>query len=48
MHNKYGFSIYELMVVIAIIAFISAIATPSIVGWRSKAKMKDAVSMLRV
>jgi prepilin-type N-terminal cleavage/methylation domain-containing protein len=47
MHNKYGFSLYELMMVIAICAIITSIATPAIINWRDKAKMKDAVSMLR-
>lgn len=47
MHKKNGFSLYELMVVIAIIAIISAIATPSITSWLGKAKMNDAVNTLR-
>ena len=47
MHNNYGFSLYELMVVIAICAIITAFATPAAINWRNKAKMNDAVSMLR-
>ena len=47
MHNKYGFSLYELMIVIAICAIITAFAIPATINWRTKAKMNDAVSMLR-
>ena len=47
MHNKYGFSLYELIVVIAICAIITALATPATIKWRNEAKMDNAVSMLR-
>jgi len=37
----------ELMVVIAMLAVISALALPSFAGWRNDAKLRDAVSLLR-
>ena len=37
----------ELMVVIAMLAVLSALAIPSLVEWRNESKLKDAVSLLR-
>ena len=42
-----GFSFIELMVIIAIIAVISAIAIPNMIGWRASAKIRGAVSNLK-
>jgi prepilin-type N-terminal cleavage/methylation domain-containing protein len=42
-----GFSFYELMVVIAIIAIISAIAIPNMFAWRASAKFRGAVANLK-
>jgi len=39
-----GFSLFELVTVIAIIAIASAIAVPGIISWRQNAKMKSAVN----
>ena len=47
MRNKSGFTFMELMVVIAILAVISALGVPSFIGWRNEAKLRDAVSLLR-
>ena len=47
MRNKMGFSLMELMVTLSMFAVIAALAVPSITGWRSEAKLKDAVSLLR-
>jgi prepilin-type N-terminal cleavage/methylation domain-containing protein len=47
MRNKFGFSLMELTVVIAVGAIISAIAVPSVINWRGKAKMREAISTLR-
>jgi len=44
-HNA-GFTIWELMIVIAIIAVLSAIAVPNMIGWRERAKLRGAVSNL--
>lgn len=41
MRRNAGFSIYELMVVIAIIAVLSAIVVPNMIGWRNRAKLGD-------
>jgi len=43
MKNKKGFTIMELMVVIAIIGVITAIATPSVIRWFSNQKFNSAV-----
>ncbi len=42
-----GFSFYELMVVIAIIAIISAIAIPNMFAWRADAKFRGAMANLK-
>ncbi len=44
-HNS-GFSLFELIIVIAIIAVASAIATPNIISWRQNVKMKGAVNSI--
>jgi len=42
-----GFSLYELMVVVAIIAIISTIAVPNFLGSRLETKLKGAVHNLK-
>jgi len=42
MTNKNGFSIIELLVVVAIFGILSVIATPSILSWRSGIEFRDA------
>jgi len=44
-HNS-GFTVFELVTVIAIIAIASAIAVPGIISWRQNAKMKSAVNSI--
>jgi type IV fimbrial biogenesis protein FimT len=39
-----GFSLFELMTVVAIIAIASALAVPNVIAWRQNAKMKSAVN----
>jgi len=46
-HNNAGFSLAELMTVIAIIAILSAIAVPNMIGWRERAKIRGAAENLR-
>ena len=41
-----GFTILELLVVLAVIAVVSAIVTPNFIRWRNNAKMRDAVDNL--
>jgi prepilin-type N-terminal cleavage/methylation domain-containing protein len=41
MRNNNGFSLYELMTVIAIIGILSAIAIPNMIAWRNNAKLGD-------
>jgi prepilin-type N-terminal cleavage/methylation domain-containing protein len=48
MRNKMGFTLMELIIVIAILVVVSSIAVPSLVGWRNNAKLRDGASMLRV
>jgi type IV fimbrial biogenesis protein FimT len=42
-----GFSLVELMMVICVLALISAIATPSLLNWRNNAKLRGAASNLK-
>ncbi|MCC6502140.1 MAG: prepilin-type N-terminal cleavage/methylation domain-containing protein [Deltaproteobacteria bacterium] len=42
MKNQRGFSLAETLMVLAIMAILSAIALPSLVTWRSSAKYKEA------
>ena len=42
-----GFSLTELMMVICVLAIISAIATPSLLSWRSSAKLRGAAANLK-
>ena len=46
MKKSRGFSILELLVVLAVIAVVSAIVTPSFISWRNNAKMRGAVDNL--
>ena len=47
MHKKDGFSLYELLVVVAIIAVVSTIVAPPIMSWRSSAKLRGAADNIR-
>lgn len=42
MRNNKGFSIMELMTVIAVLAILSAIAIPGFIGWRNNAQLGRA------
>ncbi len=44
--NQKGFSLIELMVVVAIIAILSTIAIPAYQGFQVKARQKEATSSL--
>ena len=46
MRGNSGFSLYELMVVIAIIAVLAAIAVPNMIGWRQRARLGEATRAL--
>ena len=47
MRNTSGFTMIELIVVIAILAIMASFAVPSLYSWRSEAKLKSAVSLIR-
>ena len=47
MYKESGFSLMELMLVISMIALITAIAMPSMLGWREGAKLRGTVENLR-
>ncbi len=47
MRNTSGFTILELMIVLALAAIVASIAAPSFLTWRSDAKLRSAVSMIR-
>ena len=47
LRKKNGFTIFELLVVIAVIAVVSAILTPQVIGWRNSAKLRGAVGNLK-
>ena len=47
MRKKDGFSLFELLVVLAIIAVISTIAAPHVLSWRSSAKLRGAADNVR-
>jgi prepilin-type N-terminal cleavage/methylation domain-containing protein len=47
MRNKEGFSLLELMIVIAIIAILSAIVTPNILAWYRAQGLRSAVVELQ-
>ena len=44
MRNNRGLTLVELMVVIGIIAVVSAIAVPNLIGWRGKRQLEAAVN----
>jgi len=47
MKKQDGFTIYELLTVIGIIAVLAIIATPNMISWRSEIKLRDASNNLR-
>jgi type IV fimbrial biogenesis protein FimT len=47
MRNKSGFSLIELLMVIAVIAVVSAVMVPSIISWRNGAKLRGAAGNLK-
>ena len=47
MKSSKGFSLLETMVVIGLLAILTAIAVPSIISQRNTANLRDAVSMIR-
>jgi prepilin-type N-terminal cleavage/methylation domain-containing protein len=47
MKKQNGFTIYELLMVICIIAVLAVIATPNMISWRSEVKLRGASNNLR-
>ncbi|MCP4690817.1 MAG: prepilin-type N-terminal cleavage/methylation domain-containing protein [Desulfobacterales bacterium] len=46
--GKSGFTLMELMVVIAIVAIMGAIVTPNLIGWLTHSRFRSAVSDLAI
>jgi len=47
MRNNSGFTLFELIIALAVFAILSSIAVPSFLTWRNDAKMRSAGSMIR-
>jgi len=47
MQRTDGFSLMELMVVLAIVAVVSAIVAPNVISWRSAAQLRGAAGNLK-
>ena len=47
MHKNSGFSLFELMTTIGIIAVLAAIAIPNVIAWRSGSKFQGVVENVR-
>ena len=47
MKKAEGFSIFELLIVIAVIAVVSAIVTPNVISWRNSAKLRGAAGNIK-
>ena len=47
MKTQKGFTIYELLTVIGIIAILASIAVPNMISWRSGAKLRSASNIIR-
>lgn len=47
MKKNGGFSLFELLIVLAVIAVVSAIVTPNIISWRNGARFRAAVDNLK-
>ena len=47
MHKNSGFSLFELMTTIGIIAVLAAIAIPNVISWRSGSQFQGVVENLR-
>ena len=47
MRNSKGLTIFEVLVVLGILAIVAAFVTPNIVSWRSDVKLRGAVNNLK-
>ena len=46
-NKESGFTLFELMMVISIMAILSALTIPNMMGWRDASKLRGAVNNLR-
>ncbi|MFO7560559.1 MAG: GspH/FimT family pseudopilin [Desulfobacterales bacterium] len=47
LNRESGFTLFELMMIISILAILSALTIPNMIGWRDAAKLRSAVNHLR-
>ena len=47
MKTQKGFTVYELLTVIGIIAILASIAIPNMISWRNDAKLRSASNIIR-
>ena len=47
MRNANGFTLIEALIVISLMAFISALAVPNLMNWLNKAKLNGAATNLK-
>ncbi len=47
MHKQHGLTLFEILVVIGILAIVSAFVVPNVISWRSDMKLRSAANNLK-